>query len=180
MRSGAPGAWSIDDRFVFAIKVWLNRHPVVRVHDANAWGGLDVDYAHFRRRVEHMDNLALVYPGRSGIPVAQARGVDLMLGGGTDNQTGRLLLSASFEMVFELDRDILHDRTNTVAHEVGHCLGLADTPNHGGDRSRGPGTNGLLDEDRLWIHRAADAGLIRRHATGTTWGSEQPLSYARD
>lgn len=56
-----------------------------------------------------MDNLALVYPEGSGTLVAHARGVDLMVGGGTDNFTGGLLLAPTFEMVFEIERDILRN-----------------------------------------------------------------------
>lgn len=125
-----------------------------------------------------MDNLALVYPEGSGTLVAHARGVDLMVGGGTDNFTGGLLLAPTFEMVLEIERDILRNNKKTVAHEVGHCLGLADTPGHRGDRLMGRGTVGLVDVDRRWIHRAADQGYFAVPSGGRTWGSEPQLSYA--
>lgn len=44
----------------------------------------------------------------------------------------------------------------------------------------GRGRDGLQPEDHLWIHRAADEGLIELRADGTTWGSESALSYTRE
>lgn len=175
-----PGSWAIDYRFEFAIRVANRGAPIIQSADAELLGGHGISHAHYRRLLAGTDNLALIYPDGSGIHVAHARGLDLMVGGGTDNFTGRLLLSPAFEMIFELRRDILGNNRHTVAHEVGHCLGLADTRGHSGDRLMGSARDGLADEDRWWIHRAVDEGLIRRRADGTTWGSEAPFSYAHD
>jgi hypothetical protein len=189
--ASTPNAWAIEYRFVFVVRSRYGP-PVIDRDDARGddaalegLGALTVRRARGRMRTSpaRLDNLALIYPDDSHIRVAHARGPNVWLDPSfaSAQMTGELLVAPCHLMAFQLNRDILLDTDNTVAHEMGHCFGLADTPNHRGPRLMGHHPNGrLLDEDKHWLHRAADAHMFEESPLWRTSGTQVPYEFDRD